>query len=221
MAATSGSSALRIATPPSSADGSASTSSPLVWAIASREPNSPRCAVPTLSTTPIRGGAMLGQRGDMPGSARGHLEHQEPGPASARSAVHGWPSSLLNDPGGATTGPSGAQHGGEQILGRRLARRAGDADDGQAGPAAGRRRTTRASSPARRAPRRRSRRSRVPGPWPHWPRASRRRRRHDDGRDADRARGEGRDRACRDGRRRRGRARRRWRRAARGTDHRR
>ena len=37
--------------------GSASTSSPFACAMASTEPNSPMCAMPTLSTTPIRGGA--------------------------------------------------------------------------------------------------------------------------------------------------------------------
>ena len=57
MAATAGSSELSTATPPADA-GSASTSSPLAWAIASRDPNSPTCAVPTLSTTPMRGGAI-------------------------------------------------------------------------------------------------------------------------------------------------------------------
>ena len=38
--------------------GSASTSSPLASAVPSTEPNSPMCAAPTLSTTPIRGGAI-------------------------------------------------------------------------------------------------------------------------------------------------------------------
>ena len=43
------------------------------------EPNSPRCAVPTLSTTPIRGRADRGQRGDVAAAARGSLQHQVPG----------------------------------------------------------------------------------------------------------------------------------------------
>ena len=38
--------------------GSAWTSSALATAIASRDPNSPTCAVPTLSTMPMPGGAI-------------------------------------------------------------------------------------------------------------------------------------------------------------------
>ena len=56
IAATSGSSALSTATPPSAAAGSAATSSLFAWAVASFDPNSPACAAPTLSTTPIWGG---------------------------------------------------------------------------------------------------------------------------------------------------------------------
>ena len=55
IAATNASSALRIATPVAE---TASTSSPFVLAMFSREPNSSRCAVPTLSTTAIDGGAI-------------------------------------------------------------------------------------------------------------------------------------------------------------------
>ena len=55
IAQTSGSSAFSTATPSA---GSASTSSPLAWAIAAWPPNSPTWAWPTLSTTPTRGGAM-------------------------------------------------------------------------------------------------------------------------------------------------------------------
>ena len=55
MAQTSGSAALSTATPSA---GSASTSSPLAWAIAACPPNSPTWACPTLSTTPTVGGAM-------------------------------------------------------------------------------------------------------------------------------------------------------------------
>ena len=73
-----------------------------------------------------------GQCGDVAGMPRRHLQHQVVGgrrwPAAPST---GCPSSLLNEPGGATTSPSGAQHRGDQILGRRLARRAGDADDRQ------------------------------------------------------------------------------------------
>jgi hypothetical protein len=56
---TRGSSAFRIAIPPSLAGGSASTSSPLAWAVPSLLPNSPRCAEPMLRTMPIWGGAMV------------------------------------------------------------------------------------------------------------------------------------------------------------------
>ncbi len=55
IARTAGSSALSTASP---SGGSAATSSDLAVAMASREPNSPTCAVPTLSTTPTRGGAI-------------------------------------------------------------------------------------------------------------------------------------------------------------------
>ena len=107
IAATSGSSALRTATPPSAADGSDAGSSPLVSAIASREPNSPRCAVPTLRTTPIRGGAISASAAMWPRPRADISSTRNRVSASARSAVHGCPSSLLNDPGGATTDPSG------------------------------------------------------------------------------------------------------------------
>jgi hypothetical protein len=55
IASTSGSSALSTATPSA---GTASISSPLASATFSRLPNSPRWALPTLSTTPIRGRAI-------------------------------------------------------------------------------------------------------------------------------------------------------------------
>jgi hypothetical protein len=55
IAATTGSSALRTATPSA---GNAWTNSALARAMLSRPPNSPTWADPTLSTTPIRGGAI-------------------------------------------------------------------------------------------------------------------------------------------------------------------
>src|ERR1700754_4870429 len=64
IAATDGSSTLRITTPDG---GMACGSSDLVCAMASREPNSPRCAVPTLSTTPIAGGAIAASAAMLPG----------------------------------------------------------------------------------------------------------------------------------------------------------
>ena len=63
IAATTGSSALSIATPEA---GSACTNSDFVSAMASREPNSPRCAVPTLSTTAIAGRAMAASAAILP-----------------------------------------------------------------------------------------------------------------------------------------------------------
>ena len=74
------------------------------------------------------------QRGDV-ARARGRTAPAPGGgwSASARSAVQGRPSSLLNDPGGATVGPSGARTAAEQVLRRGLAGAAGDPDDRQAG----------------------------------------------------------------------------------------
>ena len=106
MAATAGSSALSTATPSA---GSASTSSPFASAIASGEPNSPRCARPTLSTTPIRGCATWHSAAMCPRPRAESSSTRWRVAASARSAVQGRPSSLLNDPGGATVGPSGAR----------------------------------------------------------------------------------------------------------------
>ena len=69
-------------------------------------------------------------------------------PRRPRSTVSGTPISLLNDPGGATGGPTAREHLREQVLGAGLARRPGDADDatrqpsrssdahGRAGPSA-------------------------------------------------------------------------------------
>ena len=54
--ATLGSSALRTASP---SGRNASTSSPLAWATASREPNSPTWATPTLRTMATSGGAIV------------------------------------------------------------------------------------------------------------------------------------------------------------------
>ena len=111
------------------AAGSASTSSPFAAAIASGEPNSPRCARPTLSTTPIRGCATRHSAAMWPGPRADSSSTRCRVVASARSAVQGRPSSLLNDPGGATVGPERGEDGGEQVLGRGLAGAAGDADD--------------------------------------------------------------------------------------------
>ena len=64
IAATKGSSMLRITTPEA---GTACASSDFVCAMISREPNSPRCAVPTLSTVAIAGVAMAARAAIFPG----------------------------------------------------------------------------------------------------------------------------------------------------------
>ena len=103
IAATLGSSALRIATPSA---GSASTSSPLALATASSEPNSPACARPTLSTAPILGGAMSHSWAMWPMPRADISSTRYLVDSSARSTVSGRPSSLLNEPTGAIVGPS-------------------------------------------------------------------------------------------------------------------
>ncbi len=103
IAATSGSSAFSTATPSA---GSASTSSPFALATTSFEPNSPMCALPTFSTTPIRGRAIWQSWAMWPTPRAEFSSTRYRVPAVARSTVYGWPSSLLNDPGGATVGPS-------------------------------------------------------------------------------------------------------------------
>ena len=105
IAATAASSALRMTTPDG---GIACGSSAFVTAIASREPNSPRCAVPTLSTTATDGGAIAASSAMLPGRRADISSTRKSVSDVARSTVHGWPSSLLNDPGGATTSPRGA-----------------------------------------------------------------------------------------------------------------
>jgi hypothetical protein len=113
MAATAGSSAFSTATPSS---GSASTSSPFAAAVAATEPNSPTCARPTLSTSPIRGGTAAASRAMCPGPRAENSSTRWRVPVWARSAVQGRPSSLLNDPGGATVAPSGASTAASRSL---------------------------------------------------------------------------------------------------------
>ena len=105
IASTRGSSALRIATPPAEAGGSASTSSPLALAMFSTEPNSPVCARPTLSTAPIRGGAMSHSAPMWPTPRAAISRIRNFVFSSARSTVSGTPSSLLSDPSGAIVAP--------------------------------------------------------------------------------------------------------------------
>ena len=105
IAATSGSSALSTAVPSA---GSASTISPFACAIASREPNSPMWAVPTLSTAATCGGAIRAQLGDVADAAGAHLEGEEAGSGVARSTVSGTPISLLRLPSVQTVSPAPA-----------------------------------------------------------------------------------------------------------------
>ena len=89
---------------------SASTISPLARAIASWEPNSPMCALPTLSTSDDLRRRDRAGRGDVadvprpPSRARGNSVRR--GRRAARSA--GRPSSLLNEPNVATVVPASA-----------------------------------------------------------------------------------------------------------------
>ena len=80
--------------------------------------------------------------------ARGRaLPSRGPGTGSARSPAGrsaGSPTSVLNDPGGCDGGAEVLEQGGDQVLGRRLARGAGDRDD----PGVGQRRERVAGQPA-------------------------------------------------------------------------
>src|SRR4051794_3489849 len=105
MARTSGSSALSTATPSSP---SASTSSPLAWAIPAWEPNSPMCALPTFSTSAISGRATRQEASRSP-TCRAPISRTRYSVAvSARSTVSGRPSSLLKEPKVATVRPAAA-----------------------------------------------------------------------------------------------------------------
>ena len=73
-----------------------------------------------------------------------------------RSIEIGAPTWLLNDPGGATVAPCALEDRAQQVLGRRLAVRAGDADDAQpTGVAHARDDVARRDAPGRRPRRRR------------------------------------------------------------------
>ena len=105
MADTSGSSALSTARP---SGASASTSSPLATAIWACEPNSPMCALPTLSTSETSGGAIAHSSARWPTPRAPISRTRKRVRSSARSTVSGRPSSLLNDPAVATVGASSA-----------------------------------------------------------------------------------------------------------------
>ena len=128
MARTSGSSALRIAT-----SVAASASSPLASAMPSREPNSARCAVPTFSTTPMRGGA-ISQSARMCPAPRADssrtrcrvlLVGTQHGPRVPELVVEG---------AGRRDGRTERfEHLADEVLGGGLAGGPGDPDDGEAG----------------------------------------------------------------------------------------
>ncbi len=74
-------------------------------AMASRLPNSPRCALPTLSSTPIVGEVMPHRYAMCPTPRAPISSTRVRVDSSASSTVSGSPTSVLNDPAGATTGP--------------------------------------------------------------------------------------------------------------------
>ena len=97
MAATSGTPALRKATPPSPARGSASTSSRLAATTAARDPSSLVWERPTVVTTPMVGRATAQSREICPGPREPISTTSASVPAGAHSSVIGTPISLLND----------------------------------------------------------------------------------------------------------------------------
>ncbi len=103
IAATSGSSRFSTAIP---SGPSASTISPFACAIAERDPNSPRWAMPTLRTTETSGGA-IAQRSAMWPTPRAPISRtRKRVEGSTPRTVSGSPSSLLNDWYVATVGPA-------------------------------------------------------------------------------------------------------------------
>ena len=88
---------------------------------------------PTLSTTPIRGGAIAARWRMCPMPARAHLQHEE-----ARRLVGAQhrvreAEFVVHRPGRGDRRAEPCEQVREQVLRRRLARRAGDPDDGQRG----------------------------------------------------------------------------------------
>ena len=98
-------------------------------AIASGEPNSPRCARPTLSTTPIRGCATRHSAAMWPAPARRQLQHEVAGGRVGPQRRPGQPQLVVERPGRRDGRAERGEDGGEQVLGRRLAGASGDPDD--------------------------------------------------------------------------------------------
>ena len=97
MADTSGTPALRNATPPSVAAGSASTSSCLADTTAPSDPNSLVCDSPTVVTTPMVGRATRHSSAMWPGPREPISTTSTSASSGADSKVIGTPISLLND----------------------------------------------------------------------------------------------------------------------------
>ena len=117
--------------------------------------------MPTLSTTPIDGGAIAASAAILPGMARRHLQDQEVGVGGRAQHRPRMAELVVERPGRGDHLAQRRQHRGQQVLGRGLARRSGDPDDASARPPPTRRPPPRPAWPARPAPRRPSRRCRV------------------------------------------------------------
>jgi hypothetical protein len=106
MAETIGSSALSTASPVGS---SAATSSDFARPMASREPNSPTWALPTLSTMPMWGRAMPVRYSMCPTPRAPISTTRKRVSGVTRQTVSGTPTSLLSEPTGATVGAADAR----------------------------------------------------------------------------------------------------------------
>ena len=128
IAATLASSALRIATPSA---GSASTSSPLALATASSEPNSPGVGAADVEhrADPRRGD--VAQLGDVADAAGRHLQHQVPGRLVGPEHGQRQAELVVEGADGGDRRAEPVDHLGGEVLGRGLARRPGDPDDGR------------------------------------------------------------------------------------------
>ena len=102
MAATCSSLAFKTVTPPGTKP---LTISDFACAMRSAEPNSPRCATPTFSTTAMSGGTRLVRLAISPTWLAPISATRKRVPALTFNAVNGKPISLLNEPTGATVSP--------------------------------------------------------------------------------------------------------------------
>ena len=163
MPSTRGSSALRTAVPSA---GSASTSSPLACAMPSALPNSPRCAEPTLSTTPTCGRATRQSRAMCPRPRAPISSTRKRVRSSALEHGERQPDVVVVGPGRADRRAGRGEHLAEQVLGGGLAGGAGDRQRAQAArPPAGRAPRRPAGRARRRGRRRRRTAARRPDGW--------------------------------------------------------